>query len=185
MPENEEPETSTEEEVSEPSEEEVSEPPEGEEQEDLLKRLKYLQAEFENYKKRAAKEMRAFVEHSNERFICTILPIVDDLEKASNSIKDEEDANGIKMIYNNLMETLRNEGLEEMGAVGDDFDPFRHEAVSHVENDELSSNKIAEVVQKGYTYKSKVLRPSKVVVVKNEVKEEGNDKGNRDRSGND
>jgi len=176
MPEDEEPETSTEEEVSETPEEE---------QEDLLKRLKYLQAEFENYKKRTAKELEVFVEHSNERFISTILPIVDDLEKAGNSIKDEEDANGIRMIYNNLMETLRNEGLEEMGAVGDDFDPFRHEAVSHVENDELASNKIAEVIQKGYAYKSKVLRPSKVVVVKNEVKEEGNGEDNRDRSGND
>lgn len=168
MTEDEEPQTTTEE-----------EPAEEPEEEDLLKRLKYLQAEFENYKKRTAKEMEVFAEYSNQRFISTILPIVDDLEKASSTMKDEEDANGIKMIYNNLMETLRNDGLEEVGEVGDDFDPFRHECVSQVKNDEMDSNKIAEVVQKGYVYKSKVLRPSKVIVVKNEAEEEGNGEDNR------
>jgi molecular chaperone GrpE len=153
---------------------------EEEPEEDLLKRLKYLQAEFENYKKRTAKEMEAFAEYSNQRFISTILPIIDDLKKASSTIKDKEAANGVKMIYNNLLETLRNDGLEEVGEVGDDFDPFKHECVSQVKNDEMDNNKIAEVVQKGYVYKSRVLRPSKVIVVKNETKEEGNGEDNRD-----
>ncbi|MCK4444230.1 MAG: nucleotide exchange factor GrpE [Thermoplasmata archaeon] len=169
MTEDEEPRTTTEE-----------EPADEPEEEDLLKRLKYLQAEFENYKKRTAKEMEAFAEYSNQRFISMILPIVDDLKKASSTIKDEEDANGVKMIYDNLKETLRNEGLEEVGEVGDDFDPFRHECVSQVKNDELDNNKIMEVVQKGYVYRSKVLRPSKVIVVKNDAEEEGNDEDNRD-----
>lgn len=169
MTEDEEPNATTEEEPTEEAEEE-----------DLLKKLKYLQAEFENYKKRTAKEMQAFVENSNQRFISTMLPIVDDLKKASDTIKDKKAADGVKMIYNNLMETLKNDGLEEVGEVGDDFDPFKHECISKVENDEMDSNKIAEVVQKGYMYKSRVLRPSKVVVVKNETKEEGNGEDNRD-----
>jgi molecular chaperone GrpE len=172
---------------NETEEEQNTEPAveETESKEELLKRLKYLQAEYENYKKRTAKEMEMFAEHSFQKIISTILPVVDDLEKAIDAIKDEEDASGVKMIYDNLVETLRNEGLEEIGAVGDDFDPFKHECVSQVENDKLDSNEIAEVVQKGYSYKSKVLRPSKVVVVKNEVKEEGNGEDNRDRSGDD
>ncbi len=158
----------------------IDEEPDEEPEEDLLKRLKYLQAEFENYKKRMAKEMESFAEYSNQRFISAILPIVDDLEKASNTIKDKKDAKGVKMIYNNLMEILRNDGLEEIGNVGEDFDPFRHECVSQVKNDEFDSNKIVEVVQKGYVYKSKVLKPSKVVVVKNEKKEEDDGEDNRD-----
>jgi molecular chaperone GrpE len=179
MPEEENGNRTTEEPIDEP---EAEEP---ESQDDLLKRLKYLQAEYENYKKRAAKEMEVFAEFSYQRIFSTILPIVDDLEKAGNTIKDEEDANGIKMIYNNLLETLRNAGLEEIGAVGDEFDPFKHECVSQVENGECENNEISEVIQKGYMFKSKVLRPSKVVVVKNDVKEEGNGEDNRDRSGND
>ncbi|UCD92364.1 MAG: nucleotide exchange factor GrpE [Methanobacteriota archaeon] len=148
--------------------------------EELLSRLKYLQAEFENYKKRAAKEMQTFLEHSNQRIISCILPVIDDLERASTSIKNEEDANGVKMIFDNLMETLRNEGLEEMGSVGEDFDPFKHEAVAQVQDDDLKSDQIAEVVQKGYSFKSKVIRPSKVVVVKNKPKEGNNGEDNRD-----
>jgi molecular chaperone GrpE len=180
MPEDEETGNETTEEQSDESHEE-----EAESQEDLLKRLKYLQAEYENYRKRTAKEMEVFAEYSYQKIFSTILPIVDDLEKASNTIKDEEDASGVKMIYNNLLETLKIEGLEEVGAVGDDFDPFKHECVSQVENGEMESNKIAEVIQKGYSFRSRVLRPSKVVVVKNEVKEEGNGEDNRDRSGDD
>jgi molecular chaperone GrpE len=147
--------------------------------EDLLKRLKYLQAEFENYKKRTAKEMEMFLELSNQKIISSILPVIDDLERATESIKDEEDANGVKMIYDNFMKIVRSEGLEEIGTVGEEFDPFKHEAVAHVENDDLENNKIAEVVQKGFSFKSKVLRPSKVVVVKNEPKEDDNGKDNR------
>ncbi|MEE9224389.1 MAG: nucleotide exchange factor GrpE [Thermoplasmata archaeon] len=180
MPDDEETGNGTTEEQSDESTEE-----EAESQDDLLIRLKYLQAEYENYKKRTAKEMQAFTEYSYQKIFSTILPIVDDLKKAGDTIKDEEDANGVRMIYNNLMETLRNAGLEEIGAVGDDFDPFKHECISQVKNGEMESNKIAEVIQKGYSFKSKVLRPSKVVVVKNEVKEEGNGEDNRDRSGDD
>lgn len=168
------------EERSEESEEQAIE-----EQENLLKRLKYLQAEFENYKKRVAKEMAAFAEYSNGRIISTILPIVDDLEKAGETMKNKDDARGVRMIYENFMSILKKEGLEEVGEVGEKFDPFKHECVSHIPSKELDENLIAEVVQKGYIFKSKVLRPSKVVVVKNQAKEEENGKDNRNRSGND
>lgn len=147
--------------------------------EELLSRLKYLQAEFENFKKRTAKEMETLLEHSNQRMISCMLPVIDDLERASTSIKNDEDANGVKMIFDNLMETLRNEGLEEIGSVGEEFDPFKHEAVAQVQDDDLENNKIAEVVQKGFSFKSKVIRPSKVVVVKNEPKEGIDDENNR------
>ncbi|MFQ6061073.1 MAG: nucleotide exchange factor GrpE [Thermoplasmata archaeon] len=153
---------------------------ETEKSEDLLRRLKYLQAEYENYKKRVAKEMEMFLDHSNQRIITSMLPVIDDLERATSSIKDEEDADGVKMIYHNLMEIFRCEGLEEIGVVGEDFDPFKHEAVGQVEDDNLENNKIAEVIQKGFSYKSKVLRPSKVVVVKNEPKEGKYGEDNRD-----
>lgn len=183
MPEKKTTEDEEKEELEETEEDVVGERGEPEEEiedmEKLLTRLKYLQAEFENYKKRTAKEMETFLEHSNQRIISCMLPVIDDLERATTSIKDEEDANGVKMIYDNLMETLRNEGLEEIGSVGEDFDPFKHEAVAQVENDDLEKNKIAEVVQKGYSFKSKVIRPSKVVVVKKEPKEGDDDEDNR------
>jgi len=133
--------------------------------EDLFSRLQYLQADFENYKKRVERDKEAFVKFANEELIVKLLPVIDDFERALTSLKDEE-AKGMKMIFDNLMKSLKEEGLEEIPALGQDFDPYKHEVAEQINDDNLGENKIARVVQKGYFFNLKVIRPSKVVVAR-------------------
>lgn len=132
-------------------------------------KLVYLQAEFENYKKRLEKEKQEITRLVNRQTFEKILPILDGLDSAIESLAGREDeaARGVAMIRDNLMELLKNEGLEEMECLGDVVDPFKHEVVDIIEDDTGEDNTIAEIVQKGYMYNHQVVRPSKVVAVKN------------------
>jgi molecular chaperone GrpE len=133
---------------------------------ELLEKLQYLQAEYENFKKRTAKDLENVIRFSNEKLIVGLLPIIDGFEASLNSIEDIATMEGFKMIYDNLKKVLGCEGLEEIPALGEAFDPFKHEAVLEVEDNERRENEIVEVIQKGYMLKSKVVRPSKVKVAK-------------------
>jgi molecular chaperone GrpE len=131
---------------------------------ELEDRLMRLQADFENYKKRAVKENEAVRENASAEVILKLLPVVDDfgiamahIDKAAN----KEVWHGMELVYNKLKDALKKEGVEEMKAVGERFDPYRHDALRQGEGEE---GKIAEVIQKGYTLKGKVLRHAKVVV---------------------
>lgn len=139
-----------------------------EEAKDWHSKLVYLQAEFENYKKRAEKEKETFTRLVNRQTFEKILPILDDLDSAIESFADREDeaARGVAMIRDNLIELLKNEGLEEMECLGEVIDPYKHEVIHTVTDDSAEDNTVAEVVQKGYMYDHRVIRPSKVVAVK-------------------
>lgn len=140
-----------------------------EEAEDWHSKLVYLQAEFENYRKRVEKEKEEFMRLINRQTFEKILPILDALDSAIESFADREDdaARGVAMIRDNLTELLKNEGLEEMECLGEIVDPYKHEVVHTVVDDTTEDNTIAEIVQKGYMYNHRVIRPSKVVAVKN------------------
>jgi len=134
---------------------------------ELEDRLLRLQAEFENFRKRNAKEQDGLADRANAELLSKLLPVVDEMEIAVKHTKDD----GVKMVYMNLMSTLGKQGLEEMDSLGKAFDPYYHDALKQEDGDE---GKILEIVQKGYLFKGKVLRHAKVIV--------GNGKGERNET---
>jgi molecular chaperone GrpE len=146
---------------------------EQEKAENYLASWQRCQADFVNYKQRAEQEKGEIIEFANSTLICNLLPIMDDLERAFASIPaDLDESNwteGIKLIYNKLKATLEAQGLTEIEARGQPFDPRLHEAVMQQEGEE---GMVIEEIQKGYKFKEKVIRPSLVIVGKGERKEE-------------
>jgi molecular chaperone GrpE len=130
-------------------------------------RLLRAQAEFQNYQKRIEREFAEFKTFANSKLIDDLLFIVDDFQNAISTEcegSDREFIKGFEMIYKNLLEVLEKEGLSEIEALNEKFDPFKHEAVDMVPTDEYPEHTILNVVQKGYKLKDKVLRPAKVQV---------------------
>lgn len=139
----------------------------------LEDRLLRLQAEFENYKKRAAKENEMLRENASADVILKLLPIVDEFELAMvhmDRSPHREFKQGMELIYGKLLDFLKREGVEPMKSAGESFDPYKHDALRTTEGNE---GKIVEVIQKGYSYRGKVLRHAKVVVGKETSKKEG------------
>ena len=133
-----------------------------EEKEDRIKRL---MAEFENFKKRSDKERTNLYSSVMGDVVTALLPVVDNLEKASQAeTKDEQYKSGIQMVLTQFKEVLKNNGVTEIEAVGKKFDPSIHEAVSLVEDKSLGEKEIKEEYRKGYMIGDKVLRHSLVVV---------------------
>ncbi|MEI9918729.1 MAG: nucleotide exchange factor GrpE [Bacteroidota bacterium] len=125
-----------------------------------------LYAEFENHRRRTAKEKLEMISAANEQLIRALLPVVDDFERAEKSIKDlsEKDASGILLIYQKLKKVLDQYGVKAMEVKGD-FNPDLHEAITQVPvQDESQKGKIVDVVEKGYVLSDKVIRFAKVVV---------------------
>lgn len=131
---------------------------------ELEERVLRLQAEFENYKKRAEKENDSVRENATAEVMLRLLPIVDDfgaaMEHAGKS-PQKDFFHGVELIYAKLIDLLRREGVHEMKCLGEGFDPYRHDALRQAEGEQ---GKIVEVIQKGYIYKGKVLRHAKVAV---------------------
>ena len=128
-----------------------------------------LYSEFDNYRKRTAKERIELQKSASREVILDILPVVDDLERAIQSFEEhhlsEEAKKGIELIYNKLMNILRQKGLQVIEAKGQDFDTDFHEAITNIPAPEASlKGKIVDVIQKGYTLNGKVIRYAKVVV---------------------
>lgn len=138
--------------------------------EGYLERLQYLQADFENYKKNVLKERDEFSKYANEKLIVKLLDILDNLERAlgsaENSRKRKPLIEGVKMILKQLQDILKWEGIEAIKAVGERFDPYRHEAVMGVTTGKHPENVVVEELQRGYSLKSKVIRPALVKVEK-------------------
>lgn len=138
---------------------------------DYLSRLQWLQAEFENLKKRSSKEREEYIEFANESLVSKLLDALDNLERAVESAKRSEAkesfVQGLEMIYEQFRDILKREGLTPIEAVGKVLDPFEHEAVEQVQSADHEDGMVIEEVQRGYKFKSKILRPSKVKVVKN------------------
>ena len=133
--------------------------------EDLKDSLKRLQADFINYKNRTNRERQQSIELANESLILKILPIIDDLDRAISS-KEEKDefSNGVELIRDNLLLSLKDFGLEEVDC-SDKFDPNYHHAVI-TEDSDKGSDMIIEVFQKGYILNNKCIRPAMVKVSK-------------------
>lgn len=133
--------------------------------EEMNDRYKRLFAEFENYKKRNVKERESLRNMLVSDIMMSILPIIDNLEKAiSTGTKDTAYEEGIKMVLKQLKDTLAFHGVKEIETVGKPFDPELHEAVSHITDEKLGQNIIKEEFRKGYIIGNKVIRHSMVIV---------------------
>ena len=125
-------------------------------------------ADFSNYKKRVEREKKELAEFANSGLIVELLPVIDDLDRAFTSVPPEAKeltwVEGIELIYNKLRGILTARGVAEIECKGEPFDPSRHEAVQCMEGEE---GLVLEETQKGYKFKDKVIRPSKVIVGQN------------------
>ena len=136
---------------------------------ELEDKVKRQMAEFDNFRKRTDKEKNAMFETGAKSVIEKILPVVDNFERGLASIPEEEKgtpfAEGMEMIYKQLIGELEKMEVKPIPAVGEEFDPNLHNAVMQVESDEYESGVIAQELQKGYTYRGSVVRHSMVAVV--------------------
>lgn len=133
--------------------------------EDKDDRIKRLMAEFENFKKRSDKERTGLYNSVMGDVITSLLPVLDNLEKAAKTeTKDEQYKNGIEMVVNQFKDVLKANGVTEIETVGKKFDPSLHEAVSLVQDEKLGEKEIKEEFRKGYMIGDRVLRHSLVVV---------------------
>ena len=136
--------------------------------EDLTDKLKRQMAEFDNYRKRTEKEKSAMYEIGAKDVIEKMLPVVDNFERALASVSEDQKEDpfvvGMDKIYKHLMTTLEGIGVKPIEAVGQEFNPDLHNAVMHIEDEELGENVVAEEFQKGYTYRETVVRYSMVKV---------------------
>lgn len=136
-----------------------------EEIDELTDRYKRLFAEFENYKKRSAKERESLYNSILSDVIEKLLPVVDNLENAANAnTEDENYKKGVELVLKQFTDVLNSLGVTEIKALGETFDPEVHEAVSSVIDENLGEKEIKEVFRKGYKTGTKVIRHSMVVV---------------------
>lgn len=125
------------------------------------------QADFENFKKFSEKQKSELVKYANEQLITNLLDSYEDLERAIENSKTEEDLmEGMKLIYRKMTKVLENEGLKVIPAKGEKFDPYKHEALMATKNDDYENGEIIDELMKGYTLKDKVIKYSKVNVCK-------------------
>ncbi|MCC7557191.1 MAG: nucleotide exchange factor GrpE [Methanobacteriaceae archaeon] len=135
--------------------------------EEYTSHLQRLQADFENYKKQTAKRQEDFVQYANEGLILKLLDVYQDFERAFENCKTTEDLQeGLEIIYNKLKEILEKEGLEEIPAKGEKFDPFKHEALMTENHEDFENGMITDELSKGYKLKDKVIKYSMVKVCK-------------------
>jgi len=135
---------------------------------ELTDRMQRTMAEFDNFRKRTEKEKAAMYEIGAKDIIEKILPVLDNFERGLTTVPEEEKENpfvqGMDKIYKQFVKTLEDIGVKPMDAAGKPFDPNFHNAVMHVEDEELGENIVAEELQKGYTYRDSVVRPAMVKV---------------------
>jgi molecular chaperone GrpE len=123
-------------------------------------------AEFDNYRKRVARDQEALVARAAERLVKELLPVLDDLERALQAAEQHEEAtleDGVRLVHRSLAELLRKEGLQEIETDGA-FDPHVHEALLQQPAEDAESGSVVQVLQKGYRLGDKVLRPARVIV---------------------
>ncbi len=133
---------------------------------EYLRDLQRLAADFDNYRKRAARDQESLVARAHERLVKELLPILDDLERALNAADVHDDAtvvDGVRLVQRALQAALEREGLAEIEVDGP-FDPHFHEALLAQPGDGAEPGSVLQVVQKGYRLGDKVLRPARVVV---------------------
>ena len=136
--------------------------------EELTDRLTRQMAEFDNFRKRTEKEKSQMYEVGAKDIIEKILPVVDNFERGLDAVKEEDKEDpfvqGMEKVYKHLLTTLEGIEVKPIAAVGQPFDPNFHNAVMHVEDENLGENVVAAELQKGYTYKESIVRHSMVQV---------------------
>ena len=146
---------------------------------EYLTRIKYLQADFENYRKRAEKQLKEAVQRSNEQLVTCLLDVLDDFDSAISVGETTENKkallDGIKMIQKKLDNLLSKEGLERLECVGKLFDPNKHEILAQVPTKDHQSGTVLEEARKGFVFKGKILRPSVVTIACENSKGEDNE----------
>jgi molecular chaperone GrpE len=136
--------------------------------EEAENRILRLQADFENFRRRTRLDLEAAEKYRAQSLVTDILPVLDNFERALKVEADDEKSisilQGMEMIYRQLLDALKKEGVEAIECVGMQFDPHLHHAVMQVEDSEYESNIVVEELQKGYKLKDRVIRPSMVKV---------------------
>ncbi|QNO13571.1 nucleotide exchange factor GrpE [Alkalicella caledoniensis] len=135
------------------------------EKQEVFNRMQRLQADYENLKKRGVKERVDLLTSANADLVKTLLPVIDNFQRALDSEKENTKfKEGIELILKQFMDILEKEGLKEIESVNKEFDPNYHDAVMNMQDPDLPENTIVEVLQKGFTFKDKVIRPAMVKV---------------------
>jgi molecular chaperone GrpE len=136
------------------------------ERDEYLDLARRAQADFENYRKRAAKEAALAGQRAKSGLVRELLPVVDNLERALASAGDDEQhlAEGVRLVHSELIAVLERNGVEQFDPRGERFDPEEHEALSMRSDDGAESGTVLDVVEKGYRANGGILRPARVVV---------------------
>lgn len=138
------------------------------ERDTLLDRLARMQAEFENARRRAAKEQQDFRDFATVDAIKPLLPVIDNFERALQAKSEPADFRaGVELIYKQLQDVLAKLGVRPVAAKGEQFDPHVHEAIEMVETPDAADHEVLEEWQRGYKFKDRLLRPAMVKVAKN------------------
>ena len=137
--------------------------------EEYYAQLQRVMADFDNYRKRVAKEKDSLYSLISAELITEFLPVLDTLEKSASSIGGDDEVSkawrdGIQLVCRQFVDVLKKLGAEEIKAVGETFDPNLHDAVMHVEDENLGENTISKELKKGYKLKDRIIRHSMVVV---------------------
>ena len=164
-----------EESLSEDTDESASEtsPQKAQEEVDFKQKYYYLAAEMENMRKRFDREKQNLLKFGNERILSDLIEVIDNLDRTLDALEGEVDSKiknivvGVDMVRKQFIETLKNNGVERIEALGEKFDPNFHEAMSQQPADDKEEDTIINEFQKGYMLNGRLLRPSKVIVVKN------------------
>jgi molecular chaperone GrpE len=136
------------------------------ERDEYLDLLQRVQADFENYRKRAARDQERLVAHAHERLVRELLPVLDDMERTLEAAEKHEEAalvDGVKLVEKSLRKALEKEGVAEIATDGP-FDPHVHEAMLTQPREGAEPGSVVEVLQRGYRIGDRVLRPARVIV---------------------
>ena len=132
---------------------------------ELTNDVQRIQAEFENYKKRVEKERQSYCDLVKSDLVAKILPAMDNFELAFNNTENHEEfVKGVQLIFSQLFQALEDEGLSRIEAINKKFDPHLHEALLTEEREGVEENTVIEELQKGYMFKDKVIRHTKVKI---------------------
>ncbi|OPX87060.1 nucleotide exchange factor GrpE [Pelotomaculum sp. PtaB.Bin117] len=136
--------------------------------EDYYNRLARVQADYDNFRRRTRQEKEDFYKYASEQLMVALLPVLDNFDRAlaAEGESVESFKSGVQMIYRQLQDILETNGLKPVAAVGEQFDPARHEAVQQAETDEHPDNTVIEEFLRGYCLKDKIIRPAMVKVAK-------------------
>ncbi|MFN4190297.1 MAG: nucleotide exchange factor GrpE [Pseudothermotoga sp.] len=137
------------------------------EKEELLKYMKELKAQFENYRKDSLREREQIMKNANEYFLTKLIPILDDMDRAFKEVEQSHSYKnfykGMELIYKKLWKVLNDEGFFKIDTK-EKFDPFEHEAVEKIETDEHEEYSVVKILENGYKFHNKIVKPVKVQV---------------------